>query len=98
MELARAVVPFLLGQEDPAWLLNQARKTDVEILALRHECQAHFAIAAQALQNGNRDLFTSSMDACVRNPKGFIESEQYLARWEMLEGYPETPFPEGSKQ
>jgi hypothetical protein len=88
-----AIIPFLLGQEDPAWLLNQARKTTVEILAMRQECQAQFAIAVQALQNGDRALFVSSMDACARNPEGSIESEYYLARWEMLEGYPETPFP-----
>ena len=86
------IVPFLLGQEDSTWLLHQARKTDAETLALRHECQAHFAIAVNALQNGNRDLFVASMESCARNPKGLLEEEHYIARWEMREGFPNPPF------
>ena len=87
-----AIVPFLLGQEDSAWLLDQARKTDAETLARRHECQAHFAIAVDALRSDNRDLFATSMTACACNPKGYLETEHYLARWEMQEDYPNPPF------
>lgn len=87
-----AIVPFLLGQVDSAWLLQQARKTNVETLVLRHECQAHFAIAVDAWRSGNRELFVTSMEACGRNPKGLVEQEHYLARWEMREGYPRRPF------
>jgi hypothetical protein len=87
-----AIVPFLLGQQDSAWLLHQAHHTDAETLALRHECQAQFAIAVDALRSGNHALFATSMAACRRNPKGYLEMEHYLARWEMSEGYPNPPF------
>lgn len=87
-----AIVPFFLGQQDSAWLLHQAHQTDAETLALRHECQAQFAIAVDALRSGNHALFATSMAACRRNPKGYLEMEHYLARWEMSEGYPNPPF------
>lgn len=87
-----AIVPFLLGHEDSAWLLHQARKTNVETLALRRECQAQFAIAVDALRSGNRQLFVTSMEACAHNPKGLLEAEYFLACWEMHKGYPNPPF------
>lgn len=78
-----AVVPFLLGQGDSAWLLHQARNANSETLSLRHECQAQFAIAVDALRSGNHDLFAASMAACAHNPKGSLQAEQYIARWEV---------------
>lgn len=86
-----AIVPFLLEKEDSSWLLHQARKTDSESLTLRRECQAQFAIAVHALRSGNRGLFVSSMETCARNSKGSLEAEHYIARWEMLEDYPNLP-------
>jgi len=87
-----AIVPFLLEKEDSSWLLHQARKTDSESLTLRRECQAQFAIAVHAMRSGNRGLFVSNMEACARNSKGSLEAEHYIARWEMLKDYPNSPF------
>ena len=87
-----AIVPFLLGRIDTDEFLNVAHSTSSEVLRARWQCQADFYIGLRAIRGGQ---FSKSKDAfrrCSNNPYGCYEAEYFLARWEVMNNFPDPAF------
>jgi tetratricopeptide (TPR) repeat protein len=89
------IVPYLLGKIDTGALEEAARATDVDILRVRHQCQADFHVAVRALREGYWEAFQERMIRCAGSSRGLLEHEYYLARWEVQHGFPDRAFVEG---
>jgi lipoprotein NlpI len=84
------IAPYLLGQLDDARLADLARESAP--LRFRHECQAYFYMAVSALRQGDETVYQGKMRDAGGDSGAFLECEYFLARWEVLRGFPDTLF------
>jgi hypothetical protein len=79
------VVPFLLGKLDSAGLDRLAQSSPP--LAFRQQCQADFYVALRALREGDTATFATRMTRAASDKSAYLETEYYLARWEVENGF-----------
>jgi lipoprotein NlpI len=84
------IAPYLLGQLDDARVAELAQASPP--LRFRHECQAYFYMAVSALRQGNTTAYQTKMRDAIGDSGAFLECEYFLARWEVLRGFPDPPF------
>jgi hypothetical protein len=87
-----AIVPFLLGKTGQEALDRAAQGAPVDILRIRQQCQADFVAGARALHEGDQPTFRDRMARSASSIYGELEDEFCLARWEVINNFPEAPF------
>lgn len=84
-----AIVPFLLGKIPSDEFMDVVTHSTAQpILAVRHRCQADFYRGVRGLEDGDRGEFENGMWSCAASTYGFLESEFYLAVWEVEQHFP----------
>ncbi len=87
------IVPLLLGKIDTDNFQKQLDiSTNNATMRVRRQCQADFYLALNAIRKGCFDDFKVFMTRCAESPKGDLEDEFYLARWEVEYGFPQPAF------
>jgi len=86
-----AIVPFLLGEIDQAGLQRAVEQAGNDTLRERWQCAAHFHLAVGAGRMNDPASFREGMRRCAAS-RGELESEFYLARWEVERGFPQPAF------
>ncbi len=85
-----AVVPYLLGKFTEEQFLSAAHEPSLPPrLGERFECQARFYVGVRKLQESEVVSFRENMQECAQSPRGYLEDEYHLARWEVAAGFPE---------
>lgn len=79
------LVGFLLEKTAEAELYDELWRIEGPSLYERFRGQAAFYVGLQSLKLGNRATYWENLETCATNPKGLLEHEYYIARYELDE-------------